>query len=432
MKEKTTDKHLLKNTIGGIFGNILEWYDFAVFGFLAPIMSGLFFPVDDAMAGLIKTYGVFAAGYFMRPLGGVVFGYIGDKFGRKKALQLSIIMMAVPTVLVGCLPTHDQIGMYAALLLILLRLLQGISVGGELIGSVSFLVEIAPPDKKGIQGSWTLFSAVGGILFGSLVVTLLNNAIGHDAMQAWGWRLPFLTGIFILGIGVWLRRGLVESPEFLKEQKKRKHPHSPLKEVLLEMPSRIVQMVTVILLFSMSFYMLFVWMPTYQARMVNPPIAHALMVNTISMIVLVCVIPMAGALSDKIGRKNILLAVTIMIGVLAYPLFRIIDQGNMMTALGAQLVFAVLIGSLQGPVPALLVEMFPTRTRYTGIGLVYNISLGLFGGTSPLVSTWLIEKSHDLAAPAFYLIGCACISFLGLLTLKTGDNRQLLPAYRNE
>lgn len=229
----TGKNHLLKNTVGGIFGNILEWYDFAIFGFIAPIIGTLFFPEDDAMAGLIKTYGIFAAGYLMRPLGGVVFGFIGDKYGRKKALQLSIFMMAIPTVLLGCLPTHEQLGITATLLLILLRLLQGISVGGEWVGSVSFLVEIAPPGKKGLQGSWTLFGAIGGILLGSLVVTLMNNTLGNDAMLAWGWRIPFLAGILILIIGSWLRKGLVESPDFLKERKKDSPAQSLLKKILI-------------------------------------------------------------------------------------------------------------------------------------------------------------------------------------------------------
>lgn len=428
----TGKNHLLKNTVGGIFGNILEWYDFAIFGFIAPIIGTLFFPEDDAMAGLIKTYGIFAAGYLMRPLGGVVFGFIGDKYGRKKALQLSIFMMAIPTVLLGCLPTHEQLGITATLLLILLRLLQGISVGGEWVGSVSFLVEIAPPGKKGLQGSWTLFGAIGGILLGSLVVTLMNNTLGNDAMLAWGWRIPFLAGILILIIGSWLRKGLVESPDFLKERKKDSPAQSPLKKILIEMPGRIFQMTVVILLYSTSFYILFVWMPTYLSKIVTPPVDHALMVNTISMVLLICVIPIAGTLSDRFGRKNVLIVATVVMGVVVYPLFKVIDQGNMLTTLGAQLVFAILVGAIQGPVPALMAEMFPTRTRYTGIGISYNLAMAVFGGTSPLVSTWLIQKTGNLASPAIYLVVMSGITLIGLLTLKTGKNKQLLPAYRGD
>lgn len=430
--ENTANRHLLRNTIGGIVGNILEWYDFAVFGFLAPVMGALFFPADDPIAGLIKTYGVFAAGYMMRPLGGIIFGHIGDTFGRKKALQLSITLMAIPTVLVGCLPTHAQLGANAALLLILLRLLQGISVGGELIGSVSFLVETAPPGKKGLQGSWTLCSAVGGILLGSLVVTALTNSIGPQAMESWGWRLPFLAGIVILAIGSWLRRGLIESPDFLREQAENRLHKSPLKAALTEMPGRILQLCLVILLFSTSFYMLFVWMPTYLSEIVSPPVHHALLVNTLAMSLLICLIPAAGALSDTVGRKNLLLGATIILGIAVYPLFLVLDHAGLAVALAVQLFFAILVALIQGPMPALLVEMFPTRLRYTGVGICYNLCLALFGGTSPLISTWLIQRTGNLAAPALYLSLLALLSLIGLCTIRTGPNQQLLPRYSDK
>jgi MHS family proline/betaine transporter-like MFS transporter len=427
--QATRQNHLLRNTVGGVCGNILEWYDFAVFGFLAPVMSGLFFPEDDLVAGLIKTYGIFAAGYLMRPLGGIIFGHIGDKFGRKKALQLSIMLMAVPTVLVGCLPTHAQIGVYAALLLILLRLLQGVSVGGELIGSVSFLVESAPAGRKGLQGSWTLCSAIGGILLGSLVVTVLTSALGPETMQTWGWRLPFLSGVVILVLGSWLRSGLAESPEFLKELEKKKPSESPLKATLTQMPGRILHLCLALLCFSTSFYMLFVWMPTYLTDIVSPPVEHALLINTLSLVVLIVAIPLAGALSDRTGRKKMLLAANLVLGISVYPLFLLLDSAGVVTALVIQLFFAVMIGAVQGPVPALLVEMFPTRYRYTGIALCYNLGLAVFGGTSPLVSTWLIRSTGNPASPALYLAVLAGLSLIGLGLLQTGRNNQLIPAY---
>ncbi len=407
------------NIIAGVIGNILEWYDFAVFGFLAPIISPLFFPADDPLAGLIKTYGIFAAGYLMRPLGGIIFGHIGDSLGRKKALRISIVMMAIPTVLVGLLPTHAQIGASATLLLILLRLIQGISVGGELIGSVSYLVEMAPDNRRGLHGSWSLFSAVGGILLGSGVVTVLVNVVDHQSMLIWGWRLPFLSGILILAIGVWLRKGLVESTVFLEAKAAGNIQGNPMVEVLKEMPLRVLQLSVIILLFGTSFYILFVWMPTYLSKIVTPPVEHALLVNTVAMIFLIAVIPVAGLLSDKFGRKQVLFAATFLMGVLVYPLFMLIDQGDIITALIVQLMFATLVGAIQGPVPALMVEMFPTRTRYSAIGLGYNLTLAVFGGTSPLVCTWIIRETGDPASPAMYLLVLAVVSFSGLLVLKT-------------
>lgn len=414
--------NLKRNTIAGVFGNILEWYDFAVFGFLAPFISSLFFPSDDALAGLIKTYGIFAAGYLMRPLGGIIFGHIGDRLGRKKALQLSIFMMGIPTMLVGFLPTHEQLGASAALLLIILRLAQGLSVGGELIGSVSFLVEIAPASRRGLHGSWSLFSAVGGILLGSAVVTIISGLIDSDAMLDWGWRIPFLSGVVILVIGFWLREGLQESPVFEQAKDNGELQGFPILEVLKEMPFRVLRLSGIILVFGAGFYMLFVWMPTYLGKIVSPPIEHALLVNTLSLIVLIAVIPLAGLLSDLYGRKQVMLTGILLMGVLAYPLFILIDQGVLWMALAAQLVFAVLMGLIQGPLPALMVEMFPARTRFSAIGLGYNLTLAVFGGTAPIVCTWLIRETGHLTSPAIYLIFLSVISFICLVTFKPVNN----------
>jgi MHS family proline/betaine transporter-like MFS transporter len=415
---ETENKGDPRHALAGTVGNILEWYDFAVYGFLAPIIGPLFFPEDDTMAGLIKTYGIFAAGYLMRPVGGIVFGHVGDRMGRKKALQLSIAMMAIPTVLVGLLPVYAQIGPMAALLLIVLRLLQGISVGGELIGSMSYLVETAPPGRRGLNGSWSVCGGVAGILLGSLVATLLNNLLSPSAMNDWGWRVPFLSGVVIFAIGSWLRRSLVESPDFTAASAAGKISANPLASVLREMPMRVLHMSSSILLFATSFYVLFVWMPTYLTDIVSPAVDHALLVNTLSMCLLLIFIPASGHLSDSLGRKKVMLTASAALGLLVYPLFIILDQGVMLMALGIQAIFAVLVGSIQGPLPAFLVESFPPQSRYTAIGLSYNITLAIFGGTAPLLCTWLIRETGDLASPALYLVVLAAISILSMALFK--------------
>ncbi|MFT5140615.1 MAG: MHS family proline/betaine transporter-like MFS transporter [Lysobacterales bacterium] len=412
--KKPASQHALAGTVG----NVLEWYDFAVYGFLAPIMSPLFFPAEDTLSGLINTYGIFAAGYLMRPIGGVIFGHIGDRVGRKKALQLSIALMAIPTVLVGLLPVHAHIGASAALLLVLLRLLQGISVGGELIGSMSYMVETAPPGRRGISGSWSVCSGVAGILLGSLVATTLGSLLSPEAMSSWGWRVPFLSGVIIFAVGSWLRRSLIESPEFTAAAENNENQGNPLLEVLREMPLRVLHMSVSILLFATSFYMLFVWMPTYLTRIVEPAVDHALMVNTVAMILLLVMIPLGGSLSDRYGRKPVMLVATAVLGISIYPLFLVLDQGVMMYALVIQLLFAALLGMIQGPLPAFMVESFPVRARYTAIGLSYNITLAIFGGSAPLVATWLIQATNNLASPAIYLAGLALISFISMALLK--------------
>lgn len=407
-----------RHALAGTVGNVLEWYDFAVYGFLAPIMSPLFFPEDDGLTGLIKTYGIFAVGYLMRPIGGIIFGYVGDRLGRKTALQWSIAMMAIPTVLVGLLPVHASIGATAAVLLVLLRLIQGISVGGELIGSMSYLVETAPENRRGLSGSWSVCGCISGILLGSLVVSALGGLLGEGAMNEWGWRVPFLLGIFIFAVGRWLRRSLVESADFENAEAGDAKVALPIITVLRDMPGRVMHLSLSILLFATSFYLLFVWLPTYLSKIVTPPLDHALSVNTAAMALLLIMIPLGGRLSDSIGRKPVMLTATILMGLLVYPAFLILDQGVMLYALAIQMLFAMLVGLIQGPLPAFMVECFPLKVRYTAIGLSYNVTLAIFGGTAPLVSTWLIQVTGDLASPAIYLVVLAIISSFSLYFMK--------------
>lgn len=401
--------------LAGAFGNILEWYDFAVFGFLAPVMSPLFFPASDAVAGLLKTYGIFAAGYFMRPLGGVVLGWIGDRLGRKRSLQISIFLMAVPTVLVGLLPTHAALGAGAALLLILLRLVQGISVGGELIGSAAYLVETAPPGKRGLTGSLSVSGAVGGILLGSLVVTVLTALLPEAAMSAWGWRLPFLFGAVIFGAGFWLRRHMPETEAFESTREEGGIRRNPVADVLRHHLPEVFHLVLILLLYASCFYTLFVWMPAYLQDFVEPPVDRALTINTLAMVVLVLTIPLMGWLSDRIGRRLALVLAIAAFLLLVYPLFQWIDTGRVGLVLAAQLIFAVIVAGIQGPTPATMIEMFPPENRLSGVGLAYNVALALFGGTSPMVCTWLIAVTGLKTAPAFYLITLGVISLFALV-----------------
>ena len=419
MDTSTTPPHLVKNTIGGVVGNILEWYDFAVFGYFASIIGAQFFPAEDQLASLINAFGVFAAGYLMRPLGGMIFGYIGDKLGRKKALRLSIIMMAIATTVLGLLPTHAQVGTLAAFLLVLLRLLQGISVGGELIGSISFITEIAPPERRGFFGSWTLFSAIGGVMLGSAVATITHSLLDQETLHRWGWRLPFLSGFLIGGFGLWMRKGLQESPEFERLQQSNDVERNPVKEAIRTMPTQILLVGGLVLLMGTGFYILFVWWPTYLTKIVTPTVDHALLVNTLSMLLMMLLIPFAGYISDKIGRVKTLGIATLFFVVASWPLFVLTDTATFTAALIAQLCFAVMMAFVQGPMAATMVEMFPVRNRFSGIAIGYNFSLALFGGTAPLVCTWLIEKTGDTAAPAYYLTGLAVLSLLALLILRS-------------
>jgi len=401
-----------RKQIAGAIGSVLEWYDFAIFGFLAPIMSPLFFPDTEPLVGLIQTYGVFAAGYLMRPLGGVLFGYVADRIGRTQALKWSIAVMAVPTVLIGLLPTYEQWGVAATGSLILLRLIQGVSVGGELIASITFLVESAPPRRRAFYGSWAIFGGIGGILLGSAVVSLTEALVIPEQMSTVGWRIPFLLGVVIFLLGRWLRASL--SAESVVAQDT---DTLPVVRVLRQHIGSVLHLFAAMLIYSTSFYILFVWMPTYQTRMLPNPVDHAMDVNTVTMLALLLLVPAAGALGDRFGYRRIIMSGVALTGILAYPLFLWIDTGTLVAALSAGLIFAITVSWVQGPMPAVLAETFPKDIRNTGIGVAYNLVLGLMGGTAPMLCTWLIATTGNDAAPAYYLIVLAVISLIALTTL---------------
>lgn len=403
---------LRKTLIAGMIGNVMEWYDFALFGYFAPVIAHLFFPSDNHLVSLINTFGVFAAGFLMRPVGAAIFGHIGDTTGRKRALTISVVLMAVPTFLMGLLPTYAQIGALAPILLTLLRLLQGLSVGGEYTGSMTLLVESAPPARRGFIGSWIPFSACMGILLGSGVGALFTADLSSDALHAWGWRLPFLVGILVGGIGLYLRSGLAESPDFQALRTTADMASSPVQEAFAHHRTEIVTAVGLNWLNGAAFYTIFVYLTTYLASILKFPLSSALLINTISMAFLGLLMPIMGALSDKVGRKSMLLAGSLGLAVLSYPLFRLLTHDTFEFILAGQLVFAFLIAMYFSPLPATIVDLFPPRTRCTGLSISYNFALAIFGGTAPLVATYLIKETGSILSPSLYLIVSAVVSMI--------------------
>jgi len=407
----------------GAVGNVLEWYDFAVFGFVAPLMSSHFFPASDKQAALIKTFSVFAAGYLARPIGGALFGQIGDRFGRKRALQLSVAAMAIPTSLITILPTHAQVGLLAPILLVVLRLAQGISVGGEFIGSSTYLVEVAPEGRRASSGSWAMFGAIFGMLLGSAAATLAHRMMTVEHLNSWGWRLPFLGGLLIGIIGWLMRRGLTETADFVELQRSGKTEKRPLIQSLKEAPLQVAQVAGIALVLGVGIYTLFVWMPTYLTTFVKPPITNALLINTCAMALLLAMIPLAGRLGDFIGYKNVLIASTLGIGLTVYPLFCWMDGGSTLAVVIAMSIFAVLMAGLQATLAVAMAELFPARLRFSGTAIGYNLTLAVFGGTAPLLATWLIARTGNLTAPAWYLTIAAAVSLVSTLSIRQRPER---------
>jgi MHS family proline/betaine transporter-like MFS transporter len=418
---------LIHTVTAGAIGNVLEWYDFGLFGFFAPVISHEFFPSETNLASLLGTYGVFATGFLMRPLGGVLFGYIGDRFGRKRALELSVLLMAVSTALMGVLPGHAALGLAAPLLLTLLRLLQGLSVGGEYIGSMSFLVEHAPPSRRAFVGSWSSFSVVLGSLMGSGIASLCLGLLSASDLAAWGWRIPFLGGILLGLVGLWLRRGVEETPSFLKLQDAGKLAGNPVVEAVRHNPGAIATTLGLTGLSSVGFYLPFVWLPTWLAQINQPalPESQALTANTLALVVILFLTPVTARASDRVGRRPMFLIAALGYALLSYPLFLMMTGGTFDRALLGGLAFAACSGLYSGCMAATMVELFPTRTRYTGIAIGYNVGQAVLGGTAPWVATALIQLSDNVVAPAFYLTGSATVAGVASLFIKARHGRPL-------
>lgn len=411
--------HARRTIIAGVVGNVLEWYDFAVYGYFAGSIGKHFFPSEDPAASLLAAFGVFAAGFLMRPLGGLVFGYIGDKVGRNQALILSVLTMAVPTFLIGLLPDHRQIGTLAPALLVILRLLQGLAVGGEYTTSVVFLVESAPPDRRGFVGSWCPFGATAGVLLGSAAGTVISALLPQAAIEAWGWRVPFLLGLGV-GLGGWaIRRHLPETAKPSSDGA----AASPIRTAFREEWRTIVHIAALNAFLAVGFYLAFVYAVTWMEDVLKVPSAEAFDINTMSMLVLLLMIPCSGALSDRVGRRPVLFVASLAGLLLAWPLLWLMHHTDPVAILAGQIGFALLVGLFGGVIPVTMAESLPPHVRCTALSVSYNLCVGLLGGTTPALSTYLIERSHDDLSPAYYLMIAAAVSLIATLRVATPHAR---------
>jgi MFS transporter, MHS family, proline/betaine transporter len=395
-----------------MIGNVLEWYDFAIYGYFAATIGRQFFPNEDAVAQLLSAFGVFAIGYLMRPLGGVLVGHIGDTFGRRAALTFSVVAMAIPTFLMGLLPGYQTIGVLAPIGLTLLRVVQGLSVGGEYTGSMVFLVEQAPEGRRGLMGALGASGSTAGILLGSAVGATFAASMSTAALDAWGWRIPFLLGLLVGIAGYIFRRYVLETGAV----EKRTRP--PIVETLHDHWRAVAGFAGLSVYSAVTFYIGFVYLVSWLQTTDRIPPSRSLEINSLSMMILLPVLIAAGWLSDRIGRKPLMLFASMGGLIGALPLFWLLNHPSELLAQLGQLGLVLLMGVYYGALPAILVEAAPPTVRCTAVALGYNLCYGLFGGLSPLVATWLMERTGDEIAPAFLIMAAAAVTFVTLFWFR--------------
>ncbi len=406
-----------------IFGNALEWYDFALYGYFAAIIGKAMFPPhQSSITVLLGSYGIFFSGFVMRPLGAWLFGTLGDRHGRKKALMLSIYCMAIPTTLIGLLPPYAMVGIAAPLSLAVLRLFQGLSMGGEFTSSMVFVVEHAEPKHRGFWGSWISFSVLVGLIVGTGVSLLVSLSMSHEALEVWGWRIPFVLSSVGSGVGIYMRRVLKDPSDFSTHQKE-PLAESPLRILFRDHLSMMGRIVLIDLTIAVGFFLVCIFIMTYLQNFMGFSYQSAAWINTLSMLGFAGVIPIAGAWSDRWSPKAVMSIGVWGIFVGAIPLFYGLSLGSWPLALLCQLSLAVLMGICFAPIPALLVSLFPITIRCSGVSLAHNVSMAFFGGSTPWLVTFCMHQTGISLMPGIILCLAALGSLIGLRGLKIPNHQ---------
>ncbi|WP_285035175.1 MFS transporter [Plantibacter sp. ME-Dv--P-095] len=418
--------------VAGSVGNFIEWYEFGIYGFLATILAAQFFSDGEqtGIESLIATYASFAIAFFFRPVGAALFGRIGDRIGRKPTLILVLVLMSGATALIGILPTYASIGVAAPILLTLVRILQGLSAGGEFGGAVSVMTEFAPAGKRGLYGSWQSFTVALGLLGGAGTVALLSAVLSEADLAAWGWRIAFLLAIPLGAVALFLRLKLEETPEFQQITASgtdtAKAATQPVVRAGAAATAKAILLgIGRLMGWSAAGYTFLVVMPSYLQSSLNASFQEALISTVLANAGFAATILPAGWLSDKIGRRWVMLTGTGLIVILALPLLNVLQNPDLGVGIHGLAVFVAgaVVGMIAGPGPAMLAEMFPTSVRYTGLGLSYSISNAVFSGSAGLIITSLIASTGDLDVPAYYVMATCVVSAIAIGTLRGNAHR---------
>ncbi len=402
-----------RQVAAAVIGNALEWYDFIVYGFLSSLIARLFFPSGDEYTSLLMALATFGVGFFMRPVGGVLLGLYADRRGRKAAMQLIILLMTLSIAMIAFAPTYAAIGVGAPLLIVIARMLQGFATGGEYASATAFLVESAPPHRRGLYGSWQLFGQCLAVFAGAGMGALVTHCLDAESLESWGWRVPFLFGLLIGPVGLWIRRYMGETEAFL-EAIREPGERQGLLGVLREYRRSVLVSMGLTVIGTVSFYVVLVNMPTFAHKNLGLPLDQVLMVQMFAVALMTVVIPLSGLLSDRLGRRPVLMGFTLAFFVMVYPLYVWVAAApSIERLLVMQVMLCIAIGGFFGPAPTALAEQFPIEVRSTGVSVAYNVAVMLFGGFAPLIVTWLSKVLETPVAPAFYVLFACVLTLLG-------------------
>ncbi|WP_092627925.1 MFS transporter [Actinopolyspora mzabensis] len=399
-------------------GNLVEWFDYAVYGYLATTIAGVFFPTSSPTAGLLATFSVFALSFVIRPVGGLFWGHFGDRVGRRTALSLSILIMSAATFVIALLPGYAYVGIAAPLLLLVTRLVQGFSAAGEYAGASAFLYEYAPKKRRGFYTGVVPASTAAGLLLGSLVVTLLTTTLSDEAMASWGWRVPFLLAAPLGIIGRYIRLKLEDTPEYRELEHQQSATQAPLKETFTHNKSRLLIAFGVASLNAVGFYMLLSYMPTYLSNELGMGETSSFVSTSVTLVVYIAAVLAMGLLSDRAGRVRMLTTAGVLFAVLTVPVFLLLGVSGLVGVVLIHTALGLVLSTNDGTLPAFLAELFPTRVRYSGFAFSFNTANALFGGTAPFVATSLIHASGSPIAPAWYLAAAGLAAALIMLAAR--------------
>lgn len=401
-------------------GGALEFYDFIIYVIFAPVISTVFFPKTDTFASLMSVYAVFAIGYLIRPLGGIIFSHFGDKYGRKRTFICSVAMMAIPTFLIGLLPTYAQIGLGASILLILMRILQGLSIGGEIPGAITFTCEHVGERFRGVACGIIFCFLNLGIFIGAALSLVLSEILDSAQLMSFGWRIPFIIGGLLGVFSFYIRKEMTESPLFMNFKNQQEGIRIPFVEAVSKYGINILQGVGITCLGAVVINLLFLYMPTYLHTILNYSMEQATLLNTLNLFFFSCLLVFFCWLGDRVGRKSVLLiGAGSLFFTVAYA-YHILALQNFSALLSALFLLGFL-SSIIMVYPSILVELFPTPVRYTGVAISYNLAFAFFGGLTPLIATYLIDITGNLLAPSFYLMLSALLCIVAVVSMSKSD-----------